>query len=83
MDDSGSYIGRMAEWSIAAVLKTVEGHTSGGSNPSPSAIKADIQPFVVFVHSFTHPGGRLMIPSFEMNESPLLCSPTLRKAGNT
>ena len=23
----------MAEWSNAAVLKTVEGHTSGGSNP--------------------------------------------------
>ena len=31
--------GEMAEWSIAAVLKTVEGHTSGGSNPSLSAIK--------------------------------------------
>ncbi len=30
----------MAEWSIAAVLKTVEGHTSGGSNPSLSAAKA-------------------------------------------
>ena len=30
-------IGKMAEWSIATVLKTVEGHTSGGSNPSPSA----------------------------------------------
>ena len=29
--------GEMAEWSIAAVLKTVEGHTSGGSNPSFSA----------------------------------------------
>ena len=29
----------MAEWSIAAVLKTVEGHTSGGSNPSLSADK--------------------------------------------
>ena len=29
----------MAEWSIAAVLKTVEGHTSGGSNPSLSATK--------------------------------------------
>ena len=29
----------MAEWSIAAVLKTVEGHTSGGSNPSLSAKK--------------------------------------------
>ena len=27
----------MAEWSIAAVLKTVEGNTSGGSNPSSSA----------------------------------------------
>ena len=29
----------MAEWSIAAVLKTVEGQTSGGSNPSLSAGK--------------------------------------------
>jgi hypothetical protein len=28
----------VAEWSIAAVLKTVEGHTSGGSNPSLSAL---------------------------------------------
>ena len=27
----------MAERLNAAVLKTVEGHTSGGSNPSPSA----------------------------------------------
>ena len=33
-------IGEMAEWSNAAVLKTVEGHTSGGSNPSFSAIQA-------------------------------------------
>jgi hypothetical protein len=31
--------GEMAEWSNAAVLKTVEGHTSGGSNPSFSAKK--------------------------------------------
>jgi hypothetical protein len=31
------YPGELAEWSIAAVLKTVEGHTSGGSNPSFSA----------------------------------------------
>ena len=30
----------MAEWSIAAVLKTVEGNTSGGSNPSLSAQKS-------------------------------------------
>ena len=31
--------GEMAEWSIAAVLKTVEVQASGGSNPSLSAIK--------------------------------------------
>jgi hypothetical protein len=29
--------GGMAEWSKAAVLKTVEGNTSVGSNPTPSA----------------------------------------------
>ena len=33
--------GEMAEWSIAAVLKTVEGNTSGGSNPSLSAKPAE------------------------------------------
>jgi hypothetical protein len=31
----------MAERSIAAVLKTVEGNTSGGSNPSLSANQMD------------------------------------------
>ena len=30
-------VGEMAEWSNAAVLKTVDGQTSGGSNPSLSA----------------------------------------------
>jgi hypothetical protein len=29
--------GELAEWSIAAVLKTVDLHGSGGSNPSLSA----------------------------------------------
>ena len=53
-DDSGEYLnidcifairkmedqtGEMAEWSNALVLKTSEGHTSGGSNPSFSAKK--------------------------------------------
>ena len=38
-----NHLGEMAEWSIAAVLKTVEGHTSGGSNPSLSANNADNQ----------------------------------------
>ncbi len=40
-------LGEVAEWSIAAVLKTVEGQTSGGSNPSLSAdhnIKAQQNP---------------------------------------
>ena len=42
----------MAEWSIAAVLKTVEGNTSGGSNPSLSAKMKQIfdnQGFASFV----------------------------------
>ena len=33
----GKHIGEMAEWSNAAVLKTVDLHGSGGSNPSLSA----------------------------------------------
>ena len=39
--------GEMAEWSIAAVLKTVEGNTSGGSNPSLSAKAARKAAFFV------------------------------------
>jgi hypothetical protein len=31
------YIGELAEWSNAAVLKTVDCNRSGGSNPSLSA----------------------------------------------
>ncbi len=40
----------MAEWSNAAVLKTVEGHTSGGSNPSLSANSKGLffNPLLVF-----------------------------------
>ena len=34
--------GWVAEWSIAAVLKTVEGRPSGSSNLSPSAINASL-----------------------------------------
>ena len=40
--------GEMAEWSIAAVLKTVELRGSGGSNPSLSAIKGVNQAFARF-----------------------------------
>ena len=43
----------MEEWSIAAVLKTVEGHTSGGSNPSLSAINAENQQIAKQAPNFT------------------------------
>ena len=42
----------MAEWSIAAVLKTVELRGSGGSNPSLSAIKGVNQAFARFAPFF-------------------------------
>ena len=46
-------LGEMAEWSIAAVLKTVEGNTSGGSNPSLSAsIKTKSQGLLNFSKVF-------------------------------
>jgi hypothetical protein len=42
--------GELAEWSIAAVLKTVDLHGSGGSNPSLSANQQVVVrlPFFVF-----------------------------------
>lgn len=45
--------GEMAEWSIAAVLKTVELRGSGGSNPSLSAINAENQKITNKTPSFT------------------------------
>ena len=48
-----NHLGEMAEWSIAAVLKTVEGHTSGGSNPSLSATNAENQQIAKQTPSFT------------------------------
>ena len=45
-------IGEMAEWSIASVLKTDEGHTSGGSNPSLSARKPDFSGFCCIYTQF-------------------------------
>lgn len=45
--------GKLAEWSIAAVLKTVEPQGSGGSNPSLSAIKGVNQAFARFTPFFT------------------------------
>ena len=37
--DSGNNIGELADWSNAAVLKTVDLNGSGGSNPSLSATR--------------------------------------------
>ena len=48
----------MAEWSIASVLKTDEGHTSGGSNPSLSAIKSSRKvAFFAFEREVMRPPG--------------------------
>ena len=41
--------GEMAEWSIAAVLKTVDLNGSGGSNPSLSANKKAMQKSIAFI----------------------------------
>lgn len=46
-------LGEMAEWSIAAVLKTVEGNTSRGSNPCLSATNAENQQIAKQTPSFT------------------------------
>ena len=46
--------GEMAEWSIAAVLKTVVLRGTGGSNPSLSAINLENQGFAKFVHENVH-----------------------------
>jgi hypothetical protein len=47
-------IGGMAEWSMAAVLKTVDPQGSGGSNPSSSASSLDYQLIKQDVHDFVH-----------------------------
>ena len=46
-------IGEMAEWSNAAVLKTVDLNGSGGSNPSLSATNAENQQIAKQTPSFT------------------------------
>ena len=44
--------GEMAEWSIAAVLKTVVLRGTGGSNPSLSAKRCKFQIYISFFISF-------------------------------
>ncbi len=48
--------GRMAEWSNAAVLKTVDLHGSGGSNPSSSARIGSFLRSDFFLHIVYTPG---------------------------
>lgn len=45
--------GEVVEWSITAVLKTVELKGSGGSNPSLSARNAEYQRITRFMPNFT------------------------------
>ena len=47
------WIGEVVEWSITAVLKTVDVKASGGSNPPLSAIKGVNQAFARFTPFFT------------------------------
>lgn len=51
--------GKLAEWSIAAVLKTVDCHRSGGSNPSLSAINTENQQIAKQAPNFTPKNVRL------------------------
>ena len=53
---SATNSGEMAEWSIAAVLKTAEGHTSGGSNPSLSAQRIEGQTTKVVPRTYLRTG---------------------------
>ena len=46
----------MVEWSITAVLKTVELRGSGGSNPSLSASSLENQEFTRITNKFTNNG---------------------------
>ena len=62
--------GEMAEWSIAAVLKTVEGNTSGGSNPSLSAINIENQCFTKQTPNFTPKNVKLgVFVLFKINQT--------------
>ncbi len=52
--------GEMAEWSNAAVLKTVDLNGSGGSNPSLSAEKIEAQRFALGFFRTWLPGAPLL-----------------------
>ena len=53
VDESKFGFGEMAEWSNAAVLKTVDLNGSGGSNPSLSAINVGNQQITKQTPNFT------------------------------
>ncbi len=66
-------LGEVAEWSIAAVLKTVDLRGSGGSNPSLSAINAENQQIAKQTPSFTPKNVKLGVFVFFKDETHL-CS---------
>ena len=53
-------IGELAEWLMAAVLKTVDLNGFGGSNPSLSARNADFQQITSFSHNLTHTNAKVV-----------------------
>ena len=70
----------MAEWSIAAVLKTVELRGSGGSNPSLSAKKKGVPKGAPFLfcekeRAFSHPRtGALISTELVSNDTRKKCA---------
>ena len=70
----GKHIGELAEWSNAAVLKTVDLNGSGGSNPSLSAKKwltGNCEPLFVYRVFKSVPNPKNI--SSRCNILPLLC----------
>ena len=61
--------GEVAEWSIAAVLKTVVPRGTRGSNPCLSAISLDFQVITKFTPNFTPKNVKLGVFLFEYYNS--------------
>ena len=64
--------GEMAEWSIAAVLKTVELRGSGGSNPSLSAKRLQSDCKIVVTEAFKTRGSRCRTSFY--SDSSFICT---------
>ena len=75
--------GKMAEWSNAAVLKTVDLHGSGGSNPSLSAKPCTKETFVLlqglflFIHFLYTVFNVFVATACKIDDVPFVAKKTL------